>query len=94
MRDLRPSEVRQERMDSLMSVPSHRPAAVKFNAETMSRSMAPLTQEDKEQSGNLPLINTLRQPNLSPYKSLSNAGPPAFYDDDIRKKESRFARSI
>jgi len=44
----RSPEQRRERMDSLMSLPNHKPAATKFNPDLMVRTMIPLTQEDKE----------------------------------------------
>lgn len=59
---IRSPESKRERMDSLMSVPNHKPAASKFKPDQMTRTMIPLTQEDKEQSINLPLLNTLRMP--------------------------------
>jgi len=60
MSTLRSPEHKSERLESLMYVPAHKPPIAKFNADEMVRTMIPLTQEDKEQSGNLPLINTLR----------------------------------
>lgn len=40
---IRSPELKQERLDSLMSVPSHKPIVPKFNAEQMVRTMIPLT---------------------------------------------------
>lgn len=61
----------------------------------MVRTMIPLTQEDKEQSGNLPLINTLRSYNFSTEKKANEGGnPPSFYDDDLQKWSKKFAKSI
>ena len=62
----------------------------------MARTMIPLTQEDKEQSINLPLLNTLRMPtNLTTQRSQStNVNPPSFYDEDQRKWAEKFASAI
>ena len=48
IRTIRSPDVRAERMESLMQVPAHRPASIKFNKEEMARTLIPLTQEDKE----------------------------------------------
>lgn len=78
-----------------MSVPTHRPASIKFNPDEMVKTMIPLTQEDKELSGNLPLINTLRQAGItSPRADDGGHGAPSFYDDDQRKWAKKFAKAI
>lgn len=48
MATLRTSEYRNERFESLQYRPAHKPTSPKFNKETMSKSLAPLTQEDKD----------------------------------------------
>lgn len=91
---IRSPEHKAERLESLMSVPGHKPVVPKFNPEQMVRTMIPLTQEDKGQSGNLPLINTLRQPLHSQSVDKSSGNPPSFYDEDQKKWSNKFAQSI
>jgi len=84
---LRPRESRTERMDSLLSMPLHRSGTIKFNGDMANLTLIPLTQEDKEQSINLPLLNTLRQPftsmgSPSGKPETTNPNPPSFYDAD------------
>jgi len=50
-----------------MRVPTHRPAATKFDGENGPRTLA-LTQEDTAIFVNLPLINTLREPKRYDFK--------------------------
>lgn len=77
-------------------MPHHKSGTIKFNATMMDRSMVvPLTQEDKEQAVNLPLLNTLRSNSLAhtPSKNLESQ-PPSFYDEDQGKWKRKFAQSI
>jgi hypothetical protein len=95
MAEMRTPELRNERIESLRTLPRHREVSPKFNAETMLRTLMPLTQEDKNQSQNLPLITTLRQPLLDQkYTKDTNGQPPSFYEDDLKKWEEKFARSV
>lgn len=72
-----------------MYVPAHKPANSKFNADEMVRTMIPLTQEDKEQSGNLPLINTLRQASVRNSANVDSQ-PPSFYDEDQNRWAKKY----
>lgn len=61
----------------------------------MVRTLIPLTHEDKEQSGNLPLIQTLRSVNPKSSASVTQGGaPPSFYEEDLKKWAKKFANSI
>lgn len=61
----------------------------------MARTLIPLTHEDKEQSGNLPLIQTLRSVQPKTSASVINTGaPPSFYEDDMKKWNEKFAKCI
>jgi len=78
-----------------MRVPPHRPAATKFDFNPINRKIIPFTQEDKDQFGNLPLTNTLREPirfDGPPKQTVTQ--PPAFYDDDMAKWDKKFEKSI
>ena len=75
-----------------MYVPAHKPPAEKFDKTEMVRTMVPLTKEDKDIDGNLPLINTLRQSHHT-YVNEANV-PPTFYDDDRNKWSKKFSKSI
>jgi len=73
-------------------MPLHRSGTIKFNGDQGNRTLIPLTQEDKEQSINLPLLNTLRQPITSMGKpETTNPNPPSFYDADQQKWQRKFA---
>ena len=88
---------RMERMDSLLTIPAHKGVTVKFDSTSMQRNLIPLTQEDKEQSVNLPLLNHLRQPHSllgkSP-KGAAGGNPPSFYEADQDKWRRKFAQSV
>jgi hypothetical protein len=78
-----------------MKVPKHRPSAIKYDFDPVNRTIVPFTQEDLEQFGNLPLINTLREPirfNKAPQTTVTQ--PPGFYDDDMLKRDKKFEKSI
>lgn len=95
LEDVRSPDDRQERMLSLMSVPKHKPAASKYDFDPVNRTIVPLTGEDTEQYGNLPLINTLREPRSFDYVPKTTvANPPKFYDADQEKWAKKFEESI
>ena len=79
-----------------MSLPNHRPPAVKFNPNEMMRSLVPFTQEDKGLYGNLPLVNTLRMPIQTPNYNAggTNCDPPGFFDDDQEKWRKKFQNAL
>jgi len=62
----------------------------------MDRTLAILTQEDKEQSINLPLLNTLRvrSHKNSQIKISSEPNPPSFYEADQLYWQRKFAQSV
>ena len=77
-----------------MRVPSHRPAATKYDFDPINRTMVPLTKEDDNQFGNLSLITTLREPIRYDKAPVSTVvSPPAFYDDDINKWTKKFEKA-
>ena len=96
--NIRTNITSRTRLDSLMRVPSHKVGSGKFDREKDSRSIAPLTSEDIGQFHNLSLMSTLRSqmPSVtgSRTKSVSVDNPPSFYEDDLRKKEEKFAKAI
>lgn len=95
MADLRSPEHRTIRNDSLMRVPNHKPPAKKYDYDPVNRSTVPFTKEDEGQFGNLPLINTLREPirfTKVPQSTVCN--PPRFYEDDQAKWAKKFETSI
>ena len=85
-------EDRHERMSSLLSIPTHRQGGTKFDYEQTSRTMVPLTQEDKGFEINLPLLNSLRKHSVIERPTEpTNPQPPKFYDDDQEKWHKKFA---
>ena len=93
--DIRTPDARLERMQSLSKVPKHKPAAPKYDFDPKNRSILAFTQEDTEQFGNLPLINTLREPKSFDYVPKTTvANPPKFYDDDQAKWVKKFEETI
>ena len=86
-------------MDSLMRMPNHKSGTSKFDSTTMVKTMSPLTSEDISQFGNLGLMSTLRAQAPSALtagrnKSVTIDNPPSFYDDDLRKKQEKYAKAI
>ncbi len=83
------------RMGDLMRAPAHRPSASKYDFDPVNRTLVPFTQEDIDQFGNLPLINTLREPMrfTGPPKTTVTQ-PPGFYDDDMAKWDKKFEKSL
>lgn len=72
------------------------PAAAKFDYDPINRTLVPFTQEDAGLYNNLPLVNTLREPQR--YREGPLPGtvtqPPRFYDEDQNKWQAKFAKSI
>lgn len=94
---IRTGETSRNRMHSLMKMPTHKQGTSKFDSTQDMRTIAPLTCEDTSQFGNLGLMSTLRSMNPSVTartKSVSVDHPPSFYEDDLRKKEAKYARAI
>ena len=52
--EVRQAEDKVTRMESLMRVPKHRPAAIKYDFDPVNRTLVPFTHEDTDQFGNLP----------------------------------------
>ncbi len=77
-----------------MRSPQHRPAQEKFDRETMARTLIPLTHEDKDQSANLPLIQTLRLKQIKTSEANAGSAPPSFYEEDLKKWNDKYAKSI
>lgn len=87
----------RDRMDSLMSVPRHKQGTKKFDKSTDARTIAPLTSEDINQFHNLGLMTTLRA-DLPAKADKESQGivdqAPSFFDDDMKKREEKYGKSI
>jgi hypothetical protein len=92
--EVRQADDKTTRMESLMRVPKHRPAAIKYDFDPVNRTLVPFTHEDTDQFGNLPLINTLREPvryNGVPKATVTQ--PPGFFEADMAKWEKKFEKA-
>lgn len=94
---VRSASRKAERMDSLLRRPRHKSGTMKFDGDNMQRTIAPLTYEDTGQFGNLPLISTLREANVTSRTKTnreSYAQPPAEYDEWVAKWHGKFNKAI
>lgn len=96
--EMRTADARSNRMDSLLRMPAHKQGTTKFDAVADQRTIAPLTQEDIGQFANLGLMSTLRN-NAGGVTARNRSivqveNPPSFYDDDLKKKQEKYAKAI
>ena len=81
-----------------MRMPDHKSGTTKFDRSTQARTINPLTSEDIGQFHNLNLMSTLRsmQPSQAGNKEKPQMidNPPSFYEDDMRKKQEKYAKSL
>jgi len=85
-------------VDRLLAKPNHIPSAKKFEQDH-KRSLISYTGEDTEQTTlNLPLVRTLRDGTIKQAGSSQNKSqtilPPDWYEDDLKKYNSKFDLAI
>ena len=88
----------RERMETLMTKPSHKTGTLKFDGDPAKRTLHPLTHEDTGNFSNMGLISTLRAGKAfetgsgEARQTIDN--PPSFYDDDLKKWRKKFEKAV
>jgi len=86
-----------ERVEALLSRPSHKSGTMKFDGDPGKRTLHTLTHEDTGNFANMELMSTLRQGRA--FGSVDKTGmsidhAPSFYDDDMKKWKKKFEKAV